>query len=91
MKYLFFVMIFCFSFSTYSQTGNKKDNSDGKSKDNTIQVAKSNNCKVINQKGLGYGDAIIKGVNSVKMPFVALQNIQSAIFNFITIVQHEIQ
>ena len=42
---------------------------DGKSKDNTIQVAKSNNCKVINQKGLGYGDAIIKGVNSVKTKY----------------------
>lgn len=42
---------------------------DGKSKDNTIQIAKRNNCKVINQKGLGYGDAIIKGVNSVKTKY----------------------
>ena len=41
MKYLFFVMIFCFSFSTYSQTGNKKDNSDGKSKDKKKENVKN--------------------------------------------------
>ncbi len=42
---------------------------DGKSKDNTVNVAKSYNCKVINQKGLGYGDAIIKGVKAAKTKY----------------------
>ena len=42
---------------------------DGKSKDKTVHVAKKNKCKVINQKGLGYGDAIIKGVNAVKTKY----------------------
>lgn len=42
---------------------------DGKSKDNTVQIAKKNNCKVIYQKSLGYGDAIIKGVNAVKTKY----------------------
>ena len=37
---------------------------DGKSKDKTIDVAKKNKCKVIKQNKLGYGDAIIKGVNN---------------------------
>ena len=42
---------------------------DGKSKDKTVHVAKKNKCKEINQKGLGYGDAIIKGVNAVKTKY----------------------
>ncbi len=42
---------------------------DGKSKDKTIDVAKKNKCKVIKQNKLGYGDAIIKGVNSVKTKY----------------------
>ena len=39
---------------------------DGKSTDRTIQIAKKFGCKIIKQKKLGYGDAIIQGVNHVK-------------------------
>ena len=39
---------------------------DGKSTDKTIAVAKKYGCRVIKQKKLGYGDAIIQGVNQVK-------------------------
>jgi glycosyltransferase involved in cell wall biosynthesis len=42
---------------------------DGRSKDKTIEVAKKNNCKVIEQKNLGYGDAIIKGASEVKTKY----------------------
>ena len=37
---------------------------DGQSDDDTIKIAKKFNCKtIIQQKKLGYGDAIIKGIN----------------------------
>lgn len=39
---------------------------DGKSTDKTILVAKKFGCRVIKQRKLGYGDAIIQGVNQVK-------------------------
>ena len=40
---------------------------DAKSNDNTVQVAKNFNCKIIIQeKKTGYGDAIIQGVNASK-------------------------
>ena len=42
---------------------------DGKSFDRTIKIAKKYNCKVIRQKNLGYGDAIIKGVKVVKTKY----------------------
>ena len=42
---------------------------DGKSTDKTIEVAKKFGCKVIKQKKLGYGDAIIQGVNQVKTKY----------------------
>ncbi len=42
---------------------------DGKSTDQTIQISKKYQCKVVKQKGLGYGDAIIKGVNHVKTKY----------------------
>ena len=42
---------------------------DGNSNDKTVMVAKNNNCKIIHQKGLGYGDAIIKGVKFVKTKY----------------------
>ena len=42
---------------------------DGKSTDQTIKVAKKYKCKTIKQKNLGYGDAIIKGVNQVKTKY----------------------
>ena len=42
---------------------------DGKSSDKTIQIAKKNNCRIIRQKNLGYGDAIILGVEEVKTQY----------------------
>ena len=42
---------------------------DGKSSDKTVEIAKSNNCKVIRQKKLGYGGAIVKGVEAVKTKY----------------------
>lgn len=42
---------------------------DGKSSDKTIEIAKKNNCRIIRQKKLGYGDAIIKGVSAVKTKY----------------------
>ena len=42
---------------------------DGRSKDNTRLIAKKFKCKVIKQKGLGYGDAIIKGVKAVNTKY----------------------
>lgn len=42
---------------------------DGKSKDNTRLIAKKFKCKVIKQRGLGYGDAIIKGVKAVNTKY----------------------
>ena len=42
---------------------------DGKSSDKTIEIAKKNNCRIIRQKKLGYGDAIILGVNAVKTKY----------------------
>lgn len=40
---------------------------DAQSNDNTLEVAKNFNCKIIIQeKKIGYGDAIIKGVNASK-------------------------
>ena len=40
---------------------------DANSDDNTLEVAKNFNCKIIIQeKKLGYGDAIIKGINASK-------------------------
>tara|TARA_E500000178_G_C16787387_1_gene646423 strand:- start:82 stop:759 length:678 start_codon:yes stop_codon:yes gene_type:complete len=42
---------------------------DGQSTDKTIKIAKSNNCKVIKQKSLGYGAAIVKGVEAVKTKY----------------------
>ena len=42
---------------------------DGKSVDKTISVAREFGCKIIKQKKLGYGDAIIQGVNQVKTKY----------------------
>ena len=42
---------------------------DGKSTDQTIQISKKHKCTVIKQRGLGYGDAIIKGVNHVETKY----------------------
>ena len=43
---------------------------DAKSSDNTIDVSKKFNCKIIEQENkLGYGDAIIKGVNASNFDF----------------------
>ena len=42
---------------------------DGKSTDKTIRVAREFGCKIIKQKKLGYGDAIIQGVNQVKTKY----------------------
>lgn len=42
---------------------------DGKSTDKTVEVAKKFGCKVVKQKKLGYGDAIIQGVNQVKTKY----------------------
>jgi len=42
---------------------------DGQSSDKTVEIAKNNNCKVIKQKGLGYGAAIIEGVKAVKTKY----------------------
>lgn len=40
---------------------------DAKSNDNTLKIAKNFNCKIIIQENkIGYGDAIIKGVNASK-------------------------
>ena len=35
----------------------------------TIQISKKHKCTVIKQRGLGYGDAIIKGVNHVETKY----------------------
>ena len=42
---------------------------DGQSSDKTIEIAKKNNCRIIKQKSLGYGGAIIKGVKAVKTKY----------------------
>ena len=43
---------------------------DAKSSDDTIEVSKRFNCKIIEQENkLGYGDAIIKGVNASSFGF----------------------
>ena len=42
---------------------------DGQSSDKTIEIAKKNNCRIIKQKRLGYGGAIIKGVKAVKTKY----------------------
>tara|TARA_A100001011_G_C14315037_1_gene847568 strand:- start:924 stop:1610 length:687 start_codon:yes stop_codon:yes gene_type:complete len=42
---------------------------DGKSKDRTRKIAKFYNCKVIKQKTLGYGSAIIQGVRKTNTKY----------------------
>ena len=42
---------------------------DGQSSDKTVEIAKSNNCRVIKQKSLGYGAAIVKGVKATKTKY----------------------
>lgn len=43
---------------------------DGQSKDETIEIAKKYNCKIIIQQiKLGYGDAIIKGINEANSDY----------------------
>ena len=42
---------------------------DGKSTDKTIKISRKHRCKIVKQRGLGYGDAIVKGVNHVKTKY----------------------
>jgi len=42
---------------------------DGQSDDKTKDIAKSNKCIVVKQTNLGYGSAIIQGVNKVKTKY----------------------
>ena len=42
---------------------------DGNSTDNTVKIAKKFKCKIIKQKKLGYGNAIIIGVKNVKTKY----------------------
>ena len=45
--------------------------------DNSIEVAKKHNCKIVIQKSKGYGSAIIEGFKNAKNKYKKLKNYQT--------------